>query len=74
MNTIIGIFVLLIFSIPILVLSVVPALLINILIASTGTDFFDCWVVELDYCYEEGGVYYIPESTIKPSEGSEEMA
>ena len=74
MNTIIAIFVLLIFSIPILVLSVVPALLINILIASTGTDFFDCWVVELDYCYEEGGEFYIPEPPIKPSESSEAMS
>ena len=74
MNTIIGTFVLLIFSIPILVLSVVPALLINVVIAATGTDFFDCWVVELDYCYEEGGEFYIPEPPIKPSESSEAMS
>ena len=74
MNTIIGIFVLLIFSIPILVLSVVPTLLINVVIAATGTDFFDCWVLELDYCYEEGGEFYIPEPPIKPSESSEAMS
>ena len=72
MNEIIAIFVALIFFIPILVLSVVPALLINVVIAATGTDYFDCWVIELDYCYEEGGEFYTPELTIKPSEGSEE--
>ena len=72
MNEIIAIFVALIFFIPILVLSVVPALLINVVIAATGTDYFDCWVIELDYCYEEGSEFYTPELIIKPSEGSEE--
>ena len=72
MNEIIAIFVALIFFIPILVLSVVPALLINVVIAATGTDYFDCWVIELDYCYEEGGEFYTPELIIKPSEGSGE--
>ena len=65
---IIGIFTI-IFFLPGLVLILISAVLLNIGIAYTGTDYFDCWVIEIDYCWEEGGVYYIPESPIKPSAG-----
>ena len=68
MNTIIiAIFTIILF-LPALFLSVTAAVLINIWIGYTGTDYFDCWLIEIDYCWEEGGVYYIPESPIEPSE------
>ena len=69
MNTIIAIFVVVIFFIPVLVISLISAVILNVVIAYTGTDYFDCWLIEIDYCWEEGGVYYIPESPIEPSEG-----
>ena len=69
MNTIIAIFVVVIFFIPVLVISLISALILNLVIAYTGTDYFDCWVIERDYCYEEGGEFYIPESPIEPSVG-----
>ena len=74
MNTIIiAIFTIILF-LPALFLSVTAAVLINIWIAYTGTDYFDCWVIEREYCYEEGGEFYIPESPIKPSEDYQAMA
>ena len=69
MNTIIAIFVVVIFFIPVLVISLISAVILNVVIAYTGTDYFDCWLIAREYCYEEGGVYYIPESPIKPSAG-----
>ena len=74
MNTIIAIFVVVIFFIPALLLSLISALILNLVIAYTGTDYFDCWLIERDYCYEEGGEFYIPESQIKPSEDYQALA
>ena len=74
MNTIIAIFVVVIFFIPALVISLISAIILNVVIAYTGTDYFDCWLIERDYCYEEGGEFYIPESPIKPSEDYQALA
>jgi len=54
MNTIIAIFVVVIFFIPALVISLISAVILNVVIAYTGTDYFDCWLIEREYCYEEG--------------------
>ena len=69
MNTIIIAIFTIMFFLPGLLLILISALLLNIGIAYTVTDYFDCWLIEREYCYEEGGVYYIPESPIKPSTG-----
>ena len=53
MNTIIAIFVVVIFFIPALILSLISAVILNVVIAYTGTDYFDCWLIEREYCYEE---------------------
>ena len=53
MNTIIAIFVVVIFFIPALVISLISAIIINVVIAYTGTDYFDCWLIRQEYCYEE---------------------
>ena len=74
MNTIIATFVAVVFIIPALILSLISALILNVVIAYTGTDYFDCWLIERDYCYEEGGEFYIPESPIKPSEDYQALA
>ena len=74
MNTIIATFVAVIFVIPALLLSLISALILNLVIAYTGTDYFDCWFIERDYCYEEGGEFYIPESPMKLSEDYEALA
>ena len=74
MNTIIATFVAVIFFIPALLLSLISALILNLVIAYTGTDYFDCWLIERDYCYEEGGEFYIPESPMKLSEDYEALA
>ena len=74
MNTIIAIFFVVIFFIPVLVISLISALILNLVIAYTGTDYFDCWLIERVYCYEEGGEFYIPESPIEPSEDYEALA
>ena len=69
MNTIIiAIFTIILF-IPALVLGLISVAIINVVIAYTGTDYFDCWLIAREYCYEEGGEFYIPESPIKPSAG-----
>ena len=73
MNTIIATFVAVIFFIPALLLSLISALILNLVIAYTGTDYFDCWLIRQDYCYEEAGVYHIPEPPIQPSEGYREV-
>ena len=73
-NTIIiGIFTI-IFFLPALVLGLISVVIINVVIAYTGTDYFDCWLIERDYCYEEGGEFYIPESPMKLSEDYEALA
>ena len=72
MNTIIAIFVVVIFFIPALILSLISAVILNVVIAYTGTDYFDCWLIRQDYCYKEGGVYHIPEPPIQLSEGYRE--
>ena len=72
MNTIIAIFVVVIFFIPVLVISLISAVILNVVIAYTGTDYFDCWLIAREYCYEEGSEFYIPESPIEPSKGSKE--
>ena len=54
MNTIIAIFVVVIFFIPVLVISLISAVILNVVIAYTGTDYFDCWLIAREYCYEEG--------------------
>ena len=69
MNTIIFAIFTIMFFLPGLLLFLISAVLLNIGIAYTGTDYFDCWLIERDYCYEEGGEFYIPESPIKPSAG-----
>ena len=76
MAAIIGTYVWLIFyifgwiiTIPLFFLLLISIPFIHIWIGYTGTDYFDCWLIEMDYCWEEGGVYYIPESPIEPSEG-----
>ena len=69
MNTIIIAIFTIMFFLPGLLLILISAVLLNIGIAYTGTDYFDCWLIERMYCYEEGGVFYIPESPIKPSVG-----
>ena len=69
MNTIIVAIFTIILFIPALVLGLISVVIINVVIAYTGTDYFDCWLIEIDYCWEEGGVYYIPESPIEPSAG-----
>ena len=74
MNTIIAIFFVVIFFIPVLVISLISAVILNVVIAYTGTDYFDCWLIAREYCYEEGGEFYIPEPPIKPSESSEAMS
>ena len=74
MNTIIAIFVVVIFFIPALVISLISVIIINVVIAYTGTDYFDCWLIERDYCWEEGGEFYIPESPMKLSEDYEALA
>ena len=74
MNTIIATFVAVVFIIPALILSLISALILNVVIAYTGTDYFDCWLIERDYCWEEGGEFYIPESPIKPSEDYQALA
>ena len=68
MNTIIAIFVVVIFFIPALVISLISAVILNVVIAYTGTDYFDCWLIAREYCYKEGGVYHIPEPPIQLSE------
>ena len=73
MNTIIAIFVVVIFFIPALVISLISAVILNVVIAYTGTDYFDCWLIRQDYCYKEGGVYHIPEPPIQPSKDYKEM-
>ena len=72
MNTIIAIFVVVIFFIPALVISLISAVILNVVIAYTGTDYFDCWLIAREYCYEEGGEFYITESSIQLSEGYRE--
>ena len=74
MNTIIATFVAVVFIIPALILSLISALILNVVIAYTGTDYFDCWLIERDYCYEEGGEFYIPESPMKLSEDYQALA
>ena len=69
MNTIIAIFVVVIFFIPVLVISLISAVILNVVIAYTGTDYFDCWLIRQDYCY---WLYHIPEPPIQPSEGYRE--
>ena len=70
MNTIIFAIFTIMFFLPALVLGLISVVIINVVIAYTGTDYFDCWLIERDYCYEEGGEFYIPESPIEPSVGS----
>ena len=53
MNTIIAIFVVVIFFIPALILSLISAVILNVVIAYTGTDYFDCLLIAREYCYEE---------------------
>ena len=74
MNTIIFAIFTIMFFLPALVLGLISVVIINVVIAYTGTDYFDCWLIERDYCYEEGGEFYIPESPIKPPEDYEAMA
>ena len=81
MAAIIGTYVWLIFyifgwiiTIPLFFLGLISVVLINVWIGYTGTDYFDCWLIERDYCYEEGGEFYIPESPIKPSEDYQALA
>ena len=74
MNTIIFAIFTIMFFLPALVLGLISVVIINVVIAYTGTDYFDCWLIERDYCYEEGGEFYFPESPIKPSEDYEAMA
>ena len=42
------------FFLPGLLLILISAVLLNIGIAYTGTDYFDCWLIGRDYCYKEG--------------------
>ena len=72
MNTIIIAIFTIMFFLPGLLLILISAVLLNIGIAYTGTDYFDCWLIRQDYCYKEGGVYHIPEPPIQPSEGYRE--
>ena len=74
MNTIIFAIFTIMFFLPALVLGLISVVIINVVIAYTGTDYFDCWLIERDYCYEEGGEFYIPESPIKPSEEYQALA
>ena len=59
MNTIIIAIFTIMFFIPGLLLGLISVVIINVVIAYTGTDYFDCWLIERDYCYEEGGEFYI---------------
>ena len=72
MNTIIIAIFTIMFFIPGLLLGLISVVIINVVIAYTGTDYFDCWLIAREYCYEEGGEFYIPESTIQLSEGYRE--
>ena len=74
MNTIIIAIFTIIFFLPGLLFILISAVLLNIGIAYTGTDYFDCWLIERDYCYEEGGEFYFPESPMKLSEDYEALA
>ena len=72
MNTIIIAIFTVMFFIPGLLLGLISVVIINVVIAYTGTDYFDCWLIRQDYCYKEGGVYHIPEPPIQLSEGYRE--
>ena len=74
MNTIIIAIFTIMFFIPGLLLGLISVVIINVVIAYTGTDYFDCWLIERDYCYEEGGEFYMPESPMKLSEDYEALA
>ena len=74
MNTIIIAIFTIMFFIPGLLLGLISVVIINVVIAYTGTDYFDCWLIERDYCYEEGGEFYFPESPMKLSEDYEALA
>ena len=74
MNTIIFAIFTIMFFLPALVLGLISVVIINVVIAYTGTDYFDCWLIERDYCYEEGGEFYFPESPMKLSEDYEALA
>ena len=54
MNTIIIAIFTIMFFLPGLLLILISAVLLNIGIAYTGTDYFDCWLIGRDYCYKEG--------------------
>ena len=53
MNTIIIAIFTIMFFLPGLLLILISAVLLNIGIAYTGTDCFDCWLIAREYCYEE---------------------
>ena len=72
MNTIIIAIFTIMFFLPGLLLGLISVVIINVVIAYTGTDYFDCWLIAREYCYKEGGVYHIPEPPIQLSEGYRE--
>ena len=54
MNTIIIAIFTIMFFLPGLLLGLISVVIINVVIAYTGTDYFDCWLIRQEYCYEEG--------------------
>ncbi len=74
MTAIIATFVSVLLIIPVIILSFISEAIIYITSAFTGTEYVDCFAIEMRYCYERGGDFYIPEPPIKPSESSEAMS
>ena len=72
MTAIIATFVSVLLIIPVIILSFISEVIFHITSAFTGTEYVDCFAIEMRYCYERGGDFYIPDSTIKSVESYDE--
>jgi len=73
MTAIIATFVSVLLIIPVIILSFISEAIIHITSAFTGTEYVDCFAIEMRHCYERGGEFYIPDSTIKSAESYDEV-